>query len=534
MKRSRRSSMASYLCPLAAVLLVLPPMASADVTLPSVIGSHMVLQRDKPLPIWGWAEPGEAVTVTLADGKAAAKADAQGNWRAVLPAMAAGGPHAMTVSGKNTIELTDILVGEVWVCSGQSNMEWGIGAVMNGQKEIAEANYPKIRLFHVIEHRASGLPEPHINATWRVCSPQTISQYGHKGFSAVGYFFGRELHKELDVPVGLIDTSWGGTLVEPWTPLVGFESVPQLQGIARAVQQADREYEQAVPKTVAAIEAWLPGAKKALTEHQRVPAPPAWPVHGMSSHVKPTALYNGMVYAIVPFAVRGAIWYQGESNRGDGMMYFEKMKALINGWRTVWGHPTGGRRIRSPAVRAPQDGFPFLFVQLAPFRYQGDVYALPMIWEAQTAALSIPNTGMAVITDLVDNIADIHPTLKQGVGKRLALWALARTYGRKGLVYSGPLCKAMKVEGNAIRISFDHVGGGLASRDGKPLTHFEIAGADKKFVKAQAKIDGETIVVSSDQVVEPVAVRFGWHQEAMPNLMNKEGLPASPFRTDRW
>jgi sialate O-acetylesterase len=225
-----------------------------------------------------------------------------------------------------------------------------------------------------------------------------------------------------------------------------------------------------------------------------------------------------MVHPLVPFGIRGAIWYQGESNRGEDMLYFEKMKALINGWRSVWA----------------QGDFPFYFVQLAPFRYQGDVLALPRIWEAQTAALSIPNTGMAVTVDTVDNIADIHPINKQDVGKRLALWALAKVYGRKGLVYSGPLYKSMAIEGNKVRVSFDHVGGGLVSRDGKPLTHFEIAGADKKFVKAKAEIDGNTVVVSADAVAAPVAVRFGWHQEAQPNLSNKEGLPASPFRSDRW
>jgi sialate O-acetylesterase len=235
--------------------------------------------------------------------------------------------------------------------------------------------------------------------------------------------------------------------------------------------------------------------------------------------VNPIILYNGMIHPIVPFAIRGALWYQGEGNRGDNMLYFEKMKALIGGWRSVWG----------------EGDFPFYFVQLAPFRYgDGNLTALPLIWEAQTASLSIPNTGMAVTTDLVDNIADIHPRLKAQVARRLALLALAKTYGKSDLVYMGPVYKSMAVEGSKVRLSFDHVGGGLASRDGKPLTFFEIAGADKKFVKAQAAIDGDAVVVSSDEVKEPVAVRFAWHQEAMPNLQNKEGLPASPFRTDRW
>jgi len=259
-------------------------------------------------------------------------------------------------------------------------------------------------------------------------------------------------------------------------------------------------------------------ARQALASDSREPPPPARPKHLLDSHGQPTGLYNGMVHPLVPFAIRGAIWYQGESNRGEAMMYFEKMKALINGWRTVWG----------------RGDFPFYFVQLAPYRYNGDPLALPRIWEAQTATLSIPNTGMAVTVDLVDNIRDIHPKNKQDVGKRLALWALTKTYARSDLVYSGPLYKAMAVEGNKIRIRFDHIGGGLTTRDGKPPTCFQIAGADKKFIEAHAEIDGHTVVVSADQVPTPVAVRFGWHQEAQPNLSNSQGLPAAPFRTDRW
>jgi len=239
--------------------------------------------------------------------------------------------------------------------------------------------------------------------------------------------------------------------------------------------------------------------------------------HPLSSHSAPTGLYNGMVHALVPFGIRGAIWYQGESNRHDGMLYHEKMKGLINGWRKVWA----------------QGDFPFLFVQLAPYNYGRAPFDLPKIWEAQTATLAVPNTGMAVTTD-VGNLRDIHPRNKQAVGRRLALWALARTYGQTGLVYSGPLYKSMSVEGDKIRLVFNHVASGLASRDGKPLTWFEIAGKDKNFVKAEAKIDGDTVVVSSAEVAAPAAVRFGWHHEAEPNLVNNEGLPASPFRTHPW
>jgi sialate O-acetylesterase len=237
---------------------------------------------------------------------------------------------------------------------------------------------------------------------------------------------------------------------------------------------------------------------------------------GKINHQTPLALYNGMINPLLPYAIRGAIWYQGESNNGEGMLYHEKMKALILGWRSIWKN----------------DNLPFYFVQLAPFRYGGEPDRLAGIWEAQTATLSMPHTGMAVTVD-IGNIADIHPRNKQDVGKRLALWALADSYGKSDLVYSGPLYKSMKVEGNKIRISFDHVGSGLVSRDGQPLTWFTIAGEDHNFVTAKAEIDGATVVVSSDQVEKPVAVRFGWNQEAEPNLSNKEGLPASPFRTDK-
>ncbi len=461
--------------------------AHADVSLPSVIGSHMVLQRNSECPIWGWADPGEAVTVQFGGQKHTTKADGSGNWMVRLNKMKASSePRKLTVRGKNTLELEDILVGEVWLCSGQSNMEWSVQASANPQEEIAAANHPRIR--HIkIPHRPSIKPEQNVPSDgWKVCSPQTAGQ-----FTAVGYYFGRELMKELDVPVGLLGSNWGGTRIEPWTPPVGFQKTPALAEITGKLDTFPSTNFVKDPKnplkTVAAI-----------------------------NHQSPLALYNGMIHPLVPFAIRGAIWYQGESNNGEGMLYFEKMKALVEGWRTVWNNPE----------------LPFYFVQLAPFRYGGDPTRLAGIWEAQQAALSIPHTGMAVTTD-IGNITDIHPRNKQEVGRRLALWALAKTYDRPVKVYSGPLYKGMKVEGNKIRLRFDHVGGGLTSRDGKPLTHFTIAGEDKNFVPAQAEIDGNTIVVSSPQVAKPVAVRFAWHQEAEPNLANKAGLPASPFRTDK-
>ena len=295
--------------------------------------------------------------------------------------------------------------------------------------------------------------------------------------------------------IGLIDTNWGGTRIEPWTPPEGFAAVAELENIADQIKDANKKYEELV-----------------ASEPEETPAHPL-----AANNRQPTALYNGMIHGIAPYGIRGAIWYQGESNRGDGMKYFSKMDALITGWRNVWN----------------QGDSPFYFVQLAPFKYGGDnVTALPEMWEAQTAALTIPNTGMAVTVD-IGNTTDIHPTNKQDVGKRLALWALANNYGKDRLVYSGPLYSDMDVAGNKISLRFDHVGRGLETRDGNAPSHFEIAGEDGKFVAAQAKIVGNTVQVWSDDVAAPAHARYAWHQEAEPNLRNKNGLPASPFRTNR-
>jgi sialate O-acetylesterase len=450
--------------------------AEAAIKLPAIIGNNMVLQRDEPLPIWGWDAPDTKVTVTIGETSVTATADGQGKWQVQLPAMPAGGPHTMTIAGTDSVKLENILVGEVWLCSGQSNMEWSVNASLNAQQEIAAADHPQIR--HIkISHVPADKPQDDVASSgWQLSSPQTAG-----GFTATGYFFARHLQEQLNVPVGLIGSNWGGTRIEPWTPPVGFGAVPALKDIADNLDKF-----------------------------------PSKNPDGSLNHQTPLALYNGMIAPLVPYGIRGALWYQGESNNGEGMLYSEKMKALIAGWRALWNKPE----------------LPFYFVQLAPFRYGGSPESLPGIWEAQVATLSVPNTGMAVTVDISD-IKDIHPKNKQDVGKRLALWALAKLYGKNDLVFSGPLYKSMTVEGNKIRLAFDHVGGGLSSRDGQPLTWFTIAGEDKNFVPAKAEIDGATVVVSADNVAQPVAVRFGWHQEAEPNLSNKEGLPASPFRTDK-
>jgi len=493
--------------------------AKADVRLPQVFSSHMVLQQDKPVVIWGWAQPNEKVTVEVATANQQVQANERGEWKAVLPAMKAGGPYTVTVSGSNTVRFEDVMVGEVWLCSGQSNMEMGIGACLDAQKEIAAADYPGIRLL-LVTKSFKPVPQNDIEGTWKVCSPKTVAEGGWAGFSACAYYFGRELHKKLGVAVGLIDSSWGGTRIEPWTPPEGFAVVPALKHEYERVQLGDPRtaaHQQRLEKVLQETEQWQAAARQALTARALIPPMPTYPAELLppSDVQQATALYNGMIHPVQPYALRGAIWYQGESNATEGMLYAERMKALIAGWRQVWG----------------EGDFPFYFVQIAPYTYGFNAEVIGEFWEAQTAAQAIPNTGMAVITDIGD-LKDIHPRNKQEVGRRLALWALANTYGQENLVYSGPTFKAMTIEDDKLRLSFDHVGGGLASREGKPLNWFEVIDADEGgFVRAEARIDGSTIVLSAPGVKHPVAMRFAWSMLAEPNLMNAEGLPANAFRS---
>jgi len=495
----------------ALALLGVTASAQANVRLPAIISDNMVLQSDQALPIWGWADPGEEVTVTLGSAKVSAKADDKGKWSVKLPAQKTSAtPVEMTVAGKNSVTVKNILVGEVWGGSGQSNMEWTVRISADSDKEISEANYPQIRLF-LVPKRLSAVPISDVQAKWVVCSPETIAPN-----SAVLYFFGREIHKTLNVPVGLITCAWGGSRVEPWITHAQFESQADLKG------ELETHKKQLADRVVAwngylnAVKAWLEGSEKAAAAGQEFADAPALPADPAAQFGSPVAMYNGMIHGIQPFALRGWLWYQGESNRGQGMHYTTMKKGLIESWRKIWGYE-----------------FPFLFVQLAPFYYDPNETALPEIWEAQTATLAVPNTGMAVTTDIA-TIRDIHPPNKQDVGRRLSRWALAHTYGKKDLVYSGPLFDSVTFDGNKARIKFKHVGGGLVSRDGKPLSWFSLAGDDKQFQKAEAVVDGDTVVVTSPAVAKPVAVRFGWNQIAEPNLSNKDGLPASPFRSDKW
>jgi sialate O-acetylesterase len=494
--------------------------ALAEVKLPAIFSSHMVLQRDIELPVWGWADSGETITVSIGENKAKAVADSNGEWKVKLQPEKAGGPVQLVVTGKNnTITFEDVLIGEVWVCSGQSNMEMGLCLIANSQKEVEDANHPSIRLFQV-RHAASGVPLDDFltdNAklqTWRLCNSKTVTEGGCCGFSSTAYFFGRELNKKLGVPVGLINDSWGGTQIKPWIPAAGFKMSPKFDADVKEIERWNLEYVKAVPAALSDMNEWFKYAQKTVAQGG-ILAPPKWPIHALSNETLITGLYNGMINPLVPFAIRGAIWYQGENNCGEGINYYYSMRALIGGWRAVWG----------------QGDFPFYYAQLAPFRYKAGEN-LPLIWQAQLSSLKVANTGMVVNTDLVDNVDDIHPRNKQEVGRRFALWALANTYGQKDLVFSGPLYKNIQIEGEKARIYFDYTGSGLTTRDGNDLNYFEIAGSDGKFVKAKAVIDANTVIVSSPEVKTPSAVRFGWDEIANPNLINKEGLPASPFNTN--
>jgi sialate O-acetylesterase len=497
-----------------AALFALGETARADVRLPEVISNNMVLQKDVPLPIWGWAAPGEEVTVTLGDASAKTAADGAGKWKVTLPAMkAAGGPHEMTVKGKDEIKVTNILIGEVWAGSGQSNMQWSVAQSANAQQEIATAKFPKIRLF-IIPLVPAGTPSEQVFARWVECSPESVANS-----SAVLYFFGREIHQKLDVPVGLITTAWGGTRIQPWIPPQGYAAIPELDGEKNEMIGMLTGYANQLSGYAEALKGYGERLKAAKPGEPLPATPAALPGHPLNNSYQHTGLYNGMIHPIVPFAIRGFLWYQGESNNGQGMHYYQLKRGLIEGWRAAWNQE--GNR-----------DFPFLFAQLAPFDYGGDPTRLPGIWEAQVETLKVKNTGMAVLTDIT-TLKDIHPPNKQDVGRRLALWALANTYGQANLVYSGPLYKGVKFDGNKAIVSFSHAAG-LKSRDGKDLSWWSIAGEDKRFVKATAKIEGDTVVVTADGAAKPVAVRFGWHQLAEPNLANGAGLPASPFRTDTW
>ncbi len=644
---------------LCAISALSASIACADIRLPSIIGDNMVLQQGSRFSIWGWSDPNEEINIRVSwrNEDWTLLGDESGRWQFAMTAPASLGPHEITLKGRNTITLKNILIGEVWVCSGQSNMEWPVQSSNNGAQEVAAADYPNIRLF-TVQKTIAETPQTDCVGQWTECSPQTVP-----GFSAAAYFFGRYLHKELNTPIGLINTSWGGTVAEAWTSAEALKRMPDFGARMDQIAEARANPEESLKKYQEELAQWQKRIQSSAgqgciaadfddSDWQEMTLPTAWekadlpnfdglvwfrkvvelpsdwagkdiilelgPIddmdatwvngtkvgahqeagqwqvlrqykidgklikagsnaivvqvldtggdggfNGMPAQMRvkladasdtatislagkwrykvaydlasmpprprapvwmnnpnaPTVLYNGMIAPITPYRIRGAIWYQGESNADRAYQYRDLFPAMIKSWWNSWD----------------QRDFPFLFVQLANYmatKPEPGQSAWAELREAQLMTLQVPGTGMATIID-IGQANDIHPKNKQDVGKRLALWALAKCYS-KDIVYSGPLYKSMAIKANKIVLRFDHTDGGLVTKGGEPLKGFAIAGADRKFVWADAKIEGETVVVSNDKVPEPVAVRYAWADNPVCNLYNGAGLPASPFRTDTW
>lgn len=632
------------------ILLFSACVVSAQVRLPKIFGDHMVLQREQPIAIWGWSSPGERIAVEFDKQIKKVKAGKDGKWNVKLDPMDAGGPFRLIVHGKNVIIVNDVLIGEVWICSGQSNMAWTVQQSMDAEKEVASASYPQIRHIKIPNSIAATPREDIDDASWEVCIPENAPE-----FTAVGYFFGRDLMKEINIPIGLINTSWGGTQIETWTSREAFENSDEFRDMITAVgninlDSAKKENEKAIIKKIEQLQgnlqdastetswkefsfndaSWpkmkIPGlwerrgagnvdgialfrktfvvsarqaGKKAILYLGRIDDADETYVNGIrvgglsdpqasraytipagviregnnvvavrvedmsgsggiagqpeqirinisgmdlslagewsyridslsriNSNVSPnqfpTLLFNAMINPLIPYAIRGALWYQGEGNAIRAYQYRKAFPLMINDWRKRWG----------------LGDFYFYFVQLATYNANNGNSSNGSTWaelrEAQTLTLTLPNTGMAVTTD-IGNRSDIHPRNKQDVGRRLVAMALHDIY-EKDIVTSGPVYTSMKKESNKIVISFSHTGSGLIVK-GKYgyLKGFEIAGADKRFYYAQAYVDGNNVVVYHKDVSNPVAVRFGWADDASDcNLYNKEGFPAGPFRTDDW
>ncbi|CAN5821065.1 sialate O-acetylesterase [soil metagenome] len=490
--------------------------ARADVTLPSIFSDHMVLQRDHPAKVWGWAEPGEEVTVRIGEQSRAAKADEDGRWSLALAPLTAGGPHTLTVEGQNTITFEDVLVGEVWVCSGQSNMQWSVAASHDADLESLSANYPEIRLLQV-PRVGTQEPQADFEGSWKVCTPETVP-----GFSAVGYFFGRQLHQTLGVPVGLIDNSWGGSSAEAWVrrDLLAADEENYGPLLARW-EQIEENFPEAKARFEKERAAHREAASKARADGQQPPRPPQDPEAQMTGQHRPGNLYNGVLKPIIGYGIRGVIWYQGESNASRAYQYRELFPLLIQSWRDDWDI----------------GDFPFYWVQLADFRAESPEPAesdWAELREAQTMTMDrLPNTGEAVIIDLGE-AQDIHPRNKQDVAKRLARWALANDYGID-VSCKSPTYDSMEKQGDKILLTFKHVGEGLKAFDVPEIKGFTIAGSDRKFHQAEARIvNAYTVEIRSKAVPDPVAARYAWADNPVCNLYSREGLPVIPFRTDNW
>ncbi|OHB61430.1 MAG: hypothetical protein A2Y12_05000 [Planctomycetes bacterium GWF2_42_9] len=512
------------------VLLLNFKIVHAMIKMPALFGNDMVLQQDANTPIWGLAEANEQIAVETSwdNSKQHLTAGPDGKWFVKVKTPKAGGPYNIIVSGQNKINLQNVLIGEVWICSGQSNMGFALNQAANTEEEVPAARNHQIRFF-TIKSSVSSIPEANCNGSWSECTPETAAQ-----FSAVAYFFGKRLQKELNVPVGLVQASYAGTPAEAWVGMKALQAEPDFAPILLRYAKGIADFNNAQKEHAKELAQWEEAIKQASILKKPTPPKPYYlqmdqtgPGHSQS----PSGLYNGMIAPLIPYCIRGVIWYQGECNAWRAYQYRKLFPSLIENWRKEW----------------QQGDFPFYYVQIAPFNYSIwdtiDEPIGPELREAQMMALAIPNTGMAVTMDIGD-INDIHPKNKKDVGDRLARLALAKTYNRH-MVYSGPIYKFMRIEDSnsktqsakahdkVIRLFFDHADSGLIAK-GDNLTCFEIAGEDRTFVSANALIDGNTIIVYNNKVKNPVAVRFAWSNTAVPNLFNKDGLPASSFRTDDW
>jgi sialate O-acetylesterase len=488
---------------LAASLAAAERKVNTEIVVSSMFTANMVLQRGVRIPVWGTAQAGESVSVSFGGQRKTAAAGPDGSWETYLdPLPASYEPRDMTVDylyaaglakaadEDHAVVMDNVLVGDVWFCSGQSNMEMGMTAIENSPVELKDTKYTQIRLYPLFR-ATSPFPQKQVVNVWREADRYNLVSGGWNGFSAVAYLFGRKLHKELGVPIGPIQAAYGGSSIDPWIPPEEMKGNSVLAADYALIVEADKRFQDALRADPKAKHPW-----EGIMDY---------------SQIKPAMLYNAMVCPVAPYALKGAIWYQGETNVGEGMAYTEKMKALISGWRRVFRQPD----------------MPFYFVELPPWEY-GSPGSLPSMWLAQEACLSIPHTGMAVTLDVGDP-ANIHPTNKKPVAERLALIALADAYGRKDVISSGPVFKSMEIRGAEAIIHFDSVSGGLVAKDGGPLSFFEVAGSDMAFVPAKAEIRGGTVVVKNDTVKKPVAVRYAWSNTSSASLFNAAGLPARPF-----
>ena len=452
-------------------LIFIAPLANAEVRLPAIIGSHMVLQQNCEVKMWGWCGPSEKIKISAAWDTAtyATTGNSDGKWMILIKTPIAGGPYSITINGSNKIILDDVLIGEVWLCSGQSNMEmnynWGIKQYTT---DVNDAGNKSIRLFH-IPRLSAAYPQDDTKGSWIVCNPDDI-----KDFSLAGYFFGQKLQQILAAPVGLIEATWGGTPAEVWTPKEAIENDAVIKKVADSLKETP----------------WGP--------------------------VRTAATYNAMIYPITNYNIAGAIWYQGEANVDNASTYEELFSTMIKAWRKAWNKD-----------------YPFYFVQIASFAGYGDNISGALLKEAQTKTLAVPNTGMVVIDDYVTDINDIHPKDKKDVGHRLAYLALSNIYGKKNVVYKLPMFNSMEIKSSKIKINFTNAEKGLIKK-GDTLKGFYIAGANKIFMPAVARINGNTVILYNSKIKDPVAVRFDFTNASLPTLFNKEGMPVNLFRTDDW